>query len=63
MRACRGFASASAACLGAHRVSRPIWAPIVWLGLSVSNGFWKIIWIDEMVFTARLSTGWFWIAS
>jgi hypothetical protein len=30
--------------------------------MRVSNGFWKIIWIDEKVLTERLSTGWFWIA-
>ncbi len=32
-----------------------ICAPTEWLGLSVSNGFWNTIWIEEMVSVARLA--------
>jgi hypothetical protein len=31
--------------------------PTEWLGLSVSNGFWNTIWIDDTVCTSRFSIG------
>ena len=34
---------------------RMICEPTEWLGLSVSNGFWNTIWIDDTVCTSRIS--------
>ena len=31
--------------------------PTVWLGFSVSNGFWNTIWIEDTVSTSRFSMG------
>ena len=41
---------------------RMICEPTEWLGLSVSNGFWNTIWIDDTVFTSRSSIGVDWIS-
>ncbi len=51
MRFCR-----SAAVLPTLNFSsvRMICEPTEWLGLSVSNGFWNTIWIDETVLTSRM---------
>ena len=36
--------------------------PTVWLGFSVSNGFWNTIWIEDTVSTLRLSMPVDWIS-
>ena len=36
--------------------------PTEWLGLSVSNGFWNTIWIDDTVSTSRISMPVDWIS-
>ena len=36
---------------------RMICEPTEWLGLSVSNGFWNTIWMDEIVLVSRFSIG------
>ena len=36
--------------------------PTVWLGFSVSNGFWNTIWIDATVCTSRISMPVDWIS-
>ncbi len=41
---------------------RMICEPTVWLGFSVSNGFWNTIWIEETVFTSRISIPVDWIS-
>ena len=35
--------------------TRMIWPPMLWLGFSVSKGFWNTIWIEETVRVSRRS--------
>ena len=53
-RACTFVSSVSAP---NFLMTRAIWPPTEWLGLSVSKGFWKIICRPAMVPLSRFSTG------
>ena len=44
-------------------MTRPIWAPMVWLGLRVSKGFWNTIWSEPICCGERSRTGIFEISA